>query len=228
MERDAFLAQVRQAARAGSAYRVAADERIDLRAAGVPVHGDLCTRLAEAIIAAGGSARVVPNRAAAAALLAEQLAALQPRTALCWRHDVLDRLELAAILQRHGVEPIDHDALAALPRDEQRRRMLAADVGITSADFAVAETGSLACLSRPGQERLASLAPPRHVAVVERRQIVPDLFELFARLETPGEGDLPSNLVLITGPSKTGDIELQLTTGVHGPGQWDVIVIDSD
>ncbi|HEX4148194.1 MAG TPA: LUD domain-containing protein, partial [Pirellulales bacterium] len=64
--------------------------------------------------------------------------------------------------------------------------------------------------------------PPRHVAIIEARQIVADLFALFA-LYQPQE--LPSNLTLITGPSKTGDIELELTTGVHGPAQWHVIII---
>ena len=68
--------------------------------------------------------------------------------------------------------------------------------------------------------------------VVERRQIVPDLMDAIAFLGGgPGTkrsrepAEFPSNAVLITGPSKTGDIELQLTTGVHGPGKWHVIVI---
>jgi L-lactate utilization protein LutC len=79
--------------------------------------------------------------------------------------------------------------------------------------------------SAPGRERLASLLPPVHVAIVDSSQILPDLFDLFARLETSGTAALASNLVLITGPSKTGDIELKLTTGVHGPGQWHVVII---
>ena len=79
-------------------------------------------------------------------------------------------------------------------------------------------------LFRPGDERVASLLPPVHVAIVERQQIVADLIDAFSAL-TRGKEELPSNVVLITGPSKTGDIELQLTTGVHGPGTWHVIVV---
>ena len=79
--------------------------------------------------------------------------------------------------------------------------------------------------SAPGSERLASLLPPVHVAVIEAAQILPDLFDLFARLQISGHPEMPSNLTLITGPSKTGDIELRLTTGVHGPGEWHVIII---
>ena len=70
-----------------------------------------------------------------------------------------------------------------------------------------------------------SLLPPMHIAVVERRQIVPDLFDAFQFLAAGGLDNLPSNITWITGPSKTGDIELQLTTGVHGPGKWRVIIV---
>jgi L-lactate dehydrogenase complex protein LldG len=100
--------------------------------------------------------------------------------------------------------------------------LLACDVGITSCDWAIAETGTLMMCAGPGHERVASLLPPMHVAVVERQQIVPDLIDAFATLNAT---TLPSNVTLITGPSKTGDIELQLTTGVHGPGKWRVIVV---
>src|SRR5207249_2523590 len=94
----------------------------------------------------------------------------------------------------------------------------AADLGITSVDWAVAETGTLALCSSSAQGRVVSLLPPRYLAIVEPAQIVPDLFDLFAALE-PRKTELPSNLTLVTGPSKTGDIELKLTTGVHGPGE---------
>jgi L-lactate dehydrogenase complex protein LldG len=71
--------------------------------------------------------------------------------------------------------------------------------------------------------------PPFYVTIVERRQIVADLVDAIAALQGSGFGvqgsGLPSNVTLIAGPSKTGDIELQLTTGVHGPGRWRVIVL---
>ena len=76
--------------------------------------------------------------------------------------------------------------------------------------------------SRPDEPRSLSLLPPVHVAVAERRQILPDLFDLFAAL---GTDELPANVSIITGPSKTGDIELRLVTGVHGPGEVHVLLI---
>ena len=103
--------------------------------------------------------------------------------------------------------------------------MLAADIGITSVTWAVAETGSAVLASAPGAERLASLLPPFYVTVIEQRQLLPDLFDLFDKYDPANSGLLPSNLIFITGPSKTGDIELRLTVGVHGPGVWHVILL---
>jgi L-lactate dehydrogenase complex protein LldG len=79
--------------------------------------------------------------------------------------------------------------------------------------------------SRPGQPRALSLLPPVHVAVAERRQILPDLFDLFTVLGAAVD-ELPASVTIITGPSKTGDIELRLVTGVHGPGEIHVVLID--
>jgi L-lactate dehydrogenase complex protein LldG len=138
---------------------------------------------------------------------------------------LLDRLQIKTLLREANVALVDHDALAVMPEDERQRAILACDVGITSCDLAIAETGSLLMCSRPGQERVASLTPPMHIAMVERAQMVPDLIDAFEWLAGRGLEALPSNVTLITGPSKTGDIELQLTTGVHGPGKWRVIVI---
>ncbi len=71
-----------------------------------------------------------------------------------------------------------------------------------------------------------------HIAVATRAQLLPDLFDLFAAVKpaAPEEDDphrLPACLTVITGPSKTGDIELRLVTGVHGPGELHVILVDS-
>ena len=81
-------------------------------------------------------------------------------------------------------------------------------------------------MSRPDQPRSLSLLPPFHVAIADRRQLLPDLFDLFEERLWAEEHGLPSCLSLITGPSKTGDIELRLVTGVHGPGEVHVVLID--
>ncbi len=88
------------------------------------------------------------------------------------------------------------------------------DAGITEADYAVAETGTLVIRHRPEHGRLLSLVPFVHVAIVEPKIFVPDLMDLFLRLGKQGTG---SGVTLISGPSKTADIEMNTVTGVHGP-----------
>lgn len=88
------------------------------------------------------------------------------------------------------------------------------DCGVTDVYSAVAETGTLVMRASVNHGRALSLVPALHVAIVERRQIVPDLIDLFAKLGTEGCGSAVS---LITGPSKTSDIEMNLVIGVHGP-----------
>ena len=94
--------------------------------------------------------------------------------------------------------------------------------GITTVAAAVAETGSLLVVSGPRTPRSTSLIPPIHVALVAASQIVPDLVDVFARLDAH---DLPAGIALITGPSKTADIEGVLVTGVHGPGHVIIILV---
>ncbi len=107
--------------------------------------------------------------------------------------------------------------------DELRAAAFDADAGITTADYGVASTGTLALLSAPGQGRCVSLLPPIHVALLSADDLVFELAALFERLDEP-----PSALTLVTGPSRTGDIELVLTVGVHGPKELHVVVLDEE
>jgi L-lactate utilization protein LutC len=91
------------------------------------------------------------------------------------------------------------------------------EVGITSADYALADTGSLVIFTEP---RLLSLLPPCHIAVIEESQIVASLDDVFRLHPVPG------SMVVITGPSRTADIEMRLVRGVHGPGEIHVIIIE--
>lgn len=249
MNRNAFLARVRDAAHAGRAFRVTRpDELAAPLAASAANNEDLPARLAAEIVAVGGYAHLAADWGDARTLLAELLDRYRPNAALCWQHPALEALGANDLLADRNVRRIDFDSLHALDAAEQRRQMLAAEIGISGVTAAVTESGTLALASGPGQERLASLAPPVHVAVVAAEQIVSDLFDLFPGAEHGGHraadsvGDspdrnslprpdrldpanLPSNWVLITGPSKTGDLELKLTTGVHGPGKWHVIIV---
>lgn len=225
MSRESFLARVCQAAAAGRAYRVAAGADLNQRVGYIGAGEDSVRRFAAEVTAVGGQAHLVDDHEAARAKLAALITAQQARRALCWQHAVLDSLEVGELLASLNVEQLNYDNLARLPAAEQRRLALSAEIGISSTTYAVAETGTLAVAAAPGSERLVSLVPLVHVAVVEAQQILPDLFDLFDRLQEADPQQIATNLTLITGPSKTGDIELKLTTGVHGPGWWHVIVI---
>lgn len=97
-----------------------------------------------------------------------------------------------------------------------------AAVGITGAEYALADTGTLVVMSAT-EARLASLLPPVHVAVIESRRILSGLDELLTRESMPG--DRTASMVLITGPSRTADIEQILVRGVHGPGELHVVIL---
>ena len=94
-----------------------------------------------------------------------------------------------------------------------------ADVGITGAWRGVAETGTVVLRAEPG--RLEGLLPPAHVVVLREEDLRRDLVETYGDLS----GDLPSGVVQITGPSRTADIEMTLTTGVHGPGTVVIVLV---
>jgi L-lactate dehydrogenase complex protein LldG len=96
-------------------------------------------------------------------------------------------------------------------------------VGITGAAYALADTGSLVMLANSEEARLVSLLPPTHIAVIERRQILTGLDELLTNLQLPA--DVTSSMVLITGTSRTADIEQILVRGVHGPGEVHVVIV---
>jgi len=99
------------------------------------------------------------------------------------------------------------------------------DAGLSDVVAAIAETGTLVYASSTRHSRGPSLIPPMHLAVVRREQIVADLLDYFGNLQSASGPNLPSSVALITGPSKTADIEGILVTGVHGPGTVHIFVV---
>jgi L-lactate dehydrogenase complex protein LldG len=98
-----------------------------------------------------------------------------------------------------------------------------ADIGLSTAEWAIAETGTLVLTGGPGRGRTVTLLPPTYVAVVPVDRMVrtvPEAIEKYA-----GMGRPPANLCFHTGPSRSGDIEMTLTIGVHGPGDVHVVLV---
>ena len=99
------------------------------------------------------------------------------------------------------------------------------DVGITGAQWAVAETGTLVLESEHERHRLSSLVPMIHIAIVESGRVHQTLSEVLQTLAQRGQEGLSRTVTFITGPSRTSDIELTLAIGVHGPGELYAIVL---
>jgi L-lactate dehydrogenase complex protein LldG len=129
-------------------------------------------------------------------------------------------LEAANIHRQHYHLPAEKEArLAALAA------LSSVPVGITGITGAVAESGAIGLVSEPGNGRFASLLPPIHIAIMTTSQIVPTLHHfLAAHPEATTKG---SNLVFIAGPSRTADIEMTLTIGVHGPKELHIVLIEN-
>ncbi len=127
-------------------------------------------------------------------------------------------------LRECGVTEIGNVQTGFAVREELRAACATAGVGITSADYALAETGTLVMISSPREARLVSLLPPVHVAVIPASSIIGNLDELLTLAPLPAEQS--SSMVLITGPSRTADIEQILVRGVHGPGQIHALIVE--
>ncbi len=135
-----------------------------------------------------------------------------------WDVEELEELGIDGPLAEAGVE-------VTLWRDLEDFREVAAraDIGLSTAEWAIADTGSLVLTSGPGKGRTVTLLPPTYVAVVPAEKVlrtVPEAIEKYA-----GDGGLPANVVFHTGPSRSGDIEMEIFVGMHGPGDVHVILV---
>jgi L-lactate dehydrogenase complex protein LldG len=92
---------------------------------------------------------------------------------------------------------------------------------VSEASFGLADSGSVVLASSPSEPRARSLLPPVHVSLLREDRVLPGLAELFEALG----GELPSALAIVTGPSRSADIEQQLVVGVHGPGEVHVVLL---
>jgi L-lactate dehydrogenase complex protein LldG len=129
----------------------------------------------------------------------------------------------AVFLETCGIAQLPGVRSGITGREELRELCATSDFGITGAEYALAETGTLVLLSSQQEARMISLLPPVHIALVPRERILTGLDELYTRIPNPAERS--SSMVLITGPSRTADIEQILVRGVHGPGEIHVIVV---
>jgi L-lactate dehydrogenase complex protein LldG len=167
-----------------------------------------------------------------AALTIERIAMkIQARRVVRSNEEIFRRVGIDEVFRRSRVRSTVLAFGRQKSRSDLRGLAWTADLGISGVDYVIANTASCVILPRKGIARLTSLAPPVFVALVEADQIVESIDDLLAirRWEfLRTRGRLPLSMTLISGPSRTADIEFTLTTGVHGPGEVHLIIIGNE
>jgi L-lactate utilization protein LutC len=177
-------------------------------------------RFIEELEALGGHGARVESLEEAREYVLDLAREMGAKLLLRWDVDELEELGVDAPLAETGVEVAVWRVLA-----DFREIAGKADIGLSTAEWAIAETGTLVLEGGPGKGRTVTLLPPTYVAVLPVERIlrtVPEAIERYAEGEA---GSLPSNVCFHTGPSRSGDIEMALFVGMHGPGDVHVIVI---
>jgi L-lactate dehydrogenase complex protein LldG len=129
----------------------------------------------------------------------------------------------ALILAEAGITALKGVASGFQDEAALRSACASAPFGITGASYALADPPALVMLASNSEARMVSLLPPVHIALIRAEQILSGLDELF--LTVPDPSVVASSMVLIGGPSRTGDIEMTLTLGVHGPRELHLIIV---
>ncbi len=160
-----------------------------------------------------GLTRRLANRDDLKSALVDLVAAEQVKKATLWTTPELQALDVAGTLRALGVE--------LMPPHADKRLVAECELGVTGVDAALPETGTLLLRSSPEKARVVSLLPRVHLAILRPAALRPDLHQAFAEVKNDGY------TVLVTGPSRTADIELTLTIGVHGPRSLYVWLLDS-
>ena len=160
---------------------------------------------------------------------------------ILWQHPLLERLHLTRRLSEEvanvtlntvdGCNAAPPGAVEERHRDRFRGQVFSACIGITSADYCLADSATLVMTTHPGRPRLVSLVPPVHIAVISLGQILSDLQELYTILAdaayTAGEG-ITNCMTFISGPSTTRDIEAIPVPGAQGPRELHIVVISEN
>jgi L-lactate dehydrogenase complex protein LldG len=218
----ANLRRGREAAGEDHAARLKSGPTSDIDAAVWP-RDLLVERFSAALTAIAGRVHRTPDDRAAITTLVTLCRERGVSRVLSWDPHWIAVDGLPAAMAAAGI----HLDLGMVPRGDTRAMRLAAleslQIGLTGSLAGIAESGTVAVVSGPGRSRLASLLPPVHIAVLRAERLCSTLEGFYAA--HPDVADAGSNLVLITGPSRTADIEMTLTRGVHGPGEVHVVLV---
>ena len=204
MSRDEIMKRVRAALDGSTRTPVLplpASARVAPRVAG-DAGAEIDLLLAE-IAKLGGTTRRVASSDELQAALRELVHGERVKKATLWQSRELQELGVADALSALGVEIVSSDS--------DKRALAECDLGVTGADAALPETGTLVLRASPEHSQLVSLLPRVHLAIVPPRALRADLHQVLDEVK----GD--ARVHFVTGPSRTADIEKTLSIGVHGP-----------
>jgi L-lactate dehydrogenase complex protein LldG len=173
---------------------------------------NLTFRFKENLESVGGKCWIVADEKEASGVIQNIFFKLQPNRIAFFDSPIVNRL----------VAPINLDAEILEYAD--KKSLFTFDIGITGAQWGIAETGTLVLESERERNRLISLLPPVHICVLGAKNILATMGEILETLQK----DLNRTVTFVTGPSRTSDIELTLAIGVHGPRELYVIIIDDE
>jgi L-lactate dehydrogenase complex protein LldG len=216
--RESILGRVRAGLGGVRASSLTAPARAE--AAGIPP-SERYERFRARLESVGGRVRRVASVAEARAAVAELASTGGARRVFLSDAPLVARVSA-------GLAP----GLAYVGPRSPRAELFEAELGLTAAQWGVAETGTLVLESAEESHRLASLLPPVHVALLPAERLLGTLGEALAAVRAPAgapssEAPRSRTITLVTGPSRTADIELTLVVGVHGPRELHVLVLDS-
>lgn len=190
---------------------------------------DLITRFTEEATAVRAQVHRVSDKAQFIDKLAEICAADKGHEIALSRAELFAEIGLELELTARGfstfpeLDALDHDGLIA--------RLAKCGAGVTAVDYAIAETGTIVLSSDEPNALLVSLLPPVHIALLRSSQIMASLDGVISelsreRINCSNPVGPSRSITLITGPSRTSDVELVLSIGVHGPKELHVIILD--
>ena len=225
--REAIFGSIRQHLAASAPYDAVHAEgvhEVEPRAAGLDVKpapsngtsASLVEMFSENLRAVGGHPVVARNEAEVVAALTRIISDLQKTRLRARRIALSDSPALKGLMRQLNVE------VEEITTSPGAAELFDYDLGVSTVQAAIAETGTLVLESEQERHRLVSLVPPVHIAIVDAADICLTLGEALAAM---GRGSaLSPTVTLVTGPSRTADIELTLAIGVHGPQELHVIV----
>ncbi len=229
MSRDHILSSLRTSRASSTQWLVGEASRAprDIPPHVLPPAERLADQFSAELRSLSGTVYRVADDAGAVAQIGVILAEKGASQVIAWDIGQIGLGELAQLLAERGITI----ARADIRGDGRKARLQVLEsttVGISGVEAGIAESGSLLLRHGRGRPRTASLLAPYHIAVIRSGQLVRGLGEALAQARARHGSDIfsdTSNLTLITGPSRTADIEMTLSLGIHGPQEIHVVLI---